>query len=327
MPSVSKNHPVGPNFFLVGAPRCGTTSIWSYLNTHPDVCMSYQKEPFFFGSDMTKVPNEFFVLDRDRYLALFAEGADKKIRGEASVMYMMSKEAAGEIYAFNPDARILIMLRNPVEVVYSHYGQLRWGGYEDIADFEEAYAAEAERRQGRYLPKSVLAPEALYYSEIGLLGEQVERYLKVFPRNQIKIIFYEDFSKKPAEVYFSLLDFLGLELIAPSAYEAKNPHKEARSTEVAAFLMRPPRAITLFLDLLPPRKRHWLVSRAQALLNTRYAKRQPLRPEMRNRLTAHFAPDIKKLSKLVDRDLSAWLGDPSPRGQSERLPITARASA
>jgi Sulfotransferase domain len=312
---LSKSDRVLPNFFIVGAPRCGTTSIWSYLARHPDAYMSYQKEPLFFGSDLTKIPNEFFVLGKDRYLDLFQWGAGKKIRGEASVMYMLSKKAAEEIYAFNPEARILIMLRNPVDVVYSHHGQLRWGGYEDIADFAEAYDAEADRRQGRRMPSSALMREALYYSEVGLLGEQVERYLKVFPREQVKILFHEDLARAPHETYFSLLDFLGLDRISPKTFEAKNPHKEARSNALAVFLMRPPRAVTLFLDRLPLRSRHWLITHAQAFVNTRWSTRKPLSREMRSWLLAHFAPDVRKLSHLTGRDLSEWLSDGPPKSQ------------
>ena len=311
MPTITsnKNMLVLPNFFLVGAPRCGTTSVWSYLAKHPEAYMSYQKEPLYFGSDFTKIPNEFFVLERDAYLELFRAGADKKIRGEASVMYMLSKKAAEEIYAFNPQARILIMLRNPVDVVYSHHGQLRWGGFEDIADFEEAYAAEADRRQGRRVPRSALMRDALYYSQVGLLGEQVERYLKVFPREQVKIVFYEDLSEAPAETYFSILDFLELDRVPPTTFEAKNPHKEARSTDLAILLMRPPRALTIFLDRLPLKTRHWLITRAQGLLNTRYVARKPLSHEMRARLIEHFASDVRKLGQLTGRDLTSWLKD------------------
>jgi hypothetical protein len=139
--------------------------------------MSYQKEPLYFGSDLSKTPHEFAVLEKDRYLDLFRKGGGHRIRGEASVMYLSSKTAAQEIFDFNPAARILIMLRNPVDVIYSHRGQLHWGGYENLADFEEALAAEADRRAGRRIPKSALVKEALFYRMIGLFGQQVDRTL------------------------------------------------------------------------------------------------------------------------------------------------------
>ena len=301
--------PLRPNFFIVGAPRSGTTSIWTYLSRHPNVYMSYQKEPMYFGSDLTKSPNEFFVLETNAYLEMFQRGADKTIRGEASVMYLFSKKAAQEIQAFNPNARILIMLRNPVEMIYSFHGQLRWGGYENIADFDEALAAEADRRRGLRIPKSALVPEVLYYSEVAEFAPQVERYLRVFPRDQIKIILFDDFARSPAEVYFSLLDFLGVEGIAPRSYAIRNPHKEPRSIALAALLQRPPKFITKLLDLIPQPHRYAMMGLIQGLLNTRRVDRPPLRPKTRQRLMEQFAPDIRKLELLIDRDLSKWLGE------------------
>ncbi len=301
--------PLRPNFFIVGAPRSGTTSIWTYLSRHPNVYMSYQKEPMYFGSDLTKSPNEFFVLETNAYLEMFQRGADKTIRGEASVMYLFSKKAAQEIQAFNPNARILIMLRNPVEMIYSFHGQLRWGGYENIADFDEALAAEADRRRGLRVPKSALVPEVLYYSEVAEFAPQVERYLRVFPRDQIKIILFDDFARSPAEVYFSLLDFLGVEGIAPRSYAIRNPHKEPRSIALAALLQRPPKLITKLLDLIPQPHRYAMMGLIQGLLNTRRVDRPPLRPKTRQRLMEQFAPDIRKLELLIDRDLSKWLGE------------------
>src|SRR6266702_1221189 len=301
--------PLRPNFFIVGAPRSGTTSIWTYLSRHPNVYMSYQKEPMYFGSDLTKTPNEFFVLETNTYLDMFKRGADKAIRGEASVMYLFSKKAAQEIHAFNPNARLLIMLRNPVEMIYSFHGQLRWGGYENIADFDEALAAEADRRRGLRIPKSALVPEVLYYSEVAEFAPQVERYLRVFPRDQIKIILFDDFARSPAEVYFSLLDFLGVEGIAPRSYAIRNPHKEPRSIALAALLQRPPKLITKLLDLIPQPHRYATMGLIQGLLNTRRVDRPPLRPKTRRRLMEQFAPDIRKLELLIDRDLSKWLGE------------------
>jgi len=301
--------PLRPNFFIVGAPRSGTTSIWTYLSRHPNVYMSYQKEPMYFGSDLTKSPNEFFVLETNAYLEMFQRGADKTIRGEASVMYLFSKKAAQEIHAFNPNARILVMLRNPVEMIYSFHGQLRWGGYENIADFDEALAAEADRRRGLRVPKSALVPEVLYYSEVAEFAPQVERYLRVFPRDQIKIILFDDFARSPAEVYFSLLDFLGVESIAPRSYAIRNPHKEPRSIALAALLQRPPKPITKLLDLIPQPHRYAMMGLIQGLLNTRRVDRPPLRPKTRQRLMEQFAPDIRKLELLIDRDLSKWLGE------------------
>ncbi len=296
-----------PNFFIVGAPRSGTTSLWKYLSQHPEIYMAYQKEPLFFGSDLTKTPGEFCVLDEKDYRALFEFGAGKPIRGEASVMYLYSKRAAQEIYDFNPNARILITLRNPIDLVYSYYGQLRWGGYEDIPEFDEALNAETDRRMGRRIPKSALVREALYYSEVGLLGKQVERYLNVFPRHQIKFLVFDDFVKDPAACYLDLLDFLGVSPVEPRSYAVKNPHKEARSLFLSALFQRPPLAARIVLDLIPQPYRYTLLGLLQGALNTRKVRRPALSLETRQWLRDTFSTDLAKLSAAVGRDFSNWL--------------------
>ena len=296
-----------PNFFLVGAPRCGTTSVYSYLSNHPDVFMPYQKEPMFFGADMTKTPNEFMVLEEEKYLRLFRRSGNYRVRGEASVMYLYSKTAAEEIHRFNPAARIIIMLRNPVDVVYSYHGQLHWGGYEDIPDFEEALAAEPDRRAGRRIPRHALVPEALRYSEIGMFGEQVERYLRVFPRNQVKIVMHEDLAGNPETTYFSILDFLGIDHIPAKSYDCKNPHKEPRSITVSAWCQRPPAVLRPFVRIIPQPLRKFILAHIHVYLNTRYLPRPEMRPELRQRMIDFYAEDIQKLSSLIKRDLSDWL--------------------
>src|SRR5438093_1590857 len=109
-----------PTFFIVGAPRCGTTALYTYLRQHPDLFLPENKEPHFFGSDLY---HPGFVRNLDEYLSLFLEAGNKKRAGEASVWYLYSRNAAAEIMAFCPSARIIAMLRNPVDMMYSNYCQ------------------------------------------------------------------------------------------------------------------------------------------------------------------------------------------------------------
>src|SRR5882672_1680365 len=105
-----------PDCFIVGAPRCGTTAMYTYLGQHPEIFMSARKEPHFFGTDLS---SPALVRDEQQYLSLFAKAQNEKRAGEASVFYLYSQRAAREIHAFCPSARIIIMLRNPVEMMYS----------------------------------------------------------------------------------------------------------------------------------------------------------------------------------------------------------------
>jgi hypothetical protein len=307
-PGVSEDQRTLPNFFIVGAPRCGTSSMWRYLNSHPDVYMSYLKEPTYFGSDLTKIPNEFLVRHKGTYLDLFRPGASKRIRGEASVMYLLSKKAAEEIYEFNPSARILIMLRDPVEMIQSYHGMLHNFGFEDIANFEEALATEPFRRRGERIPPSTMVREALYYSEVALLSAQVERFLHVFPKDQVKIVLFDKFATAPAECFFSVLDFLGLRHIAPKEFAVINAHTAPRSLTFAVLVQRPPGVLKFLLHLVPLRVRIRALYRLLSF-NSKRVKRDPISSQLKQRLQEQLAPDVRKLAQLINRDLSAWLRD------------------
>src|SRR5947207_7904708 len=154
-----------PDFFIVGAPRSGTTAMFHYLSTHPEIWMSDRKEMHFFGSDLNFGP-QFFRRDLKAYLAEY-EGRNGALRaGDASVWYLMSKKAAGEIKAFNPDASIIIMLRDPTELLQSMYYMFRYDGNEHLPTFEEALAAEEQRRAGKLLTRQTYLAQALVYRDI-----------------------------------------------------------------------------------------------------------------------------------------------------------------
>jgi len=197
-------------------------------------------------------------------------------------------------------------LRNPVDLVYSYYRQLRWGGYENLGSFDEALEAETDRRMGRRVPKGALVPEALYYSEVGMLGPQVERYLAVFPREQVHFVMFDDLMKDAARSYLGLLDFLGISKVEPGSYVVRNPHKDARSLTLSAWFQRPPRFVRILLALVPQPYRYIMLGPLQRL-NTRVIKREGMRPETRRLLQNHFASDIERLGVLVGRDFSDWL--------------------
>ena len=171
-----------PNFFIVGAAKAGTTSMHEYLCAHPDIFMpsgadlrltrNALKEPYFFGSDLD-IAEYWSIRDREQYLSLFVDAGNAKRIGEASVWYLPSTEAASEIKQFNPNAKIIIMLRNPVDMVYSLHGQFLRSGNEDIVDFEEALNVQEDRRNGRRIPTSAHFPGGLQYTSIATFSPQV----------------------------------------------------------------------------------------------------------------------------------------------------------
>ncbi|QSQ26757.1 sulfotransferase [Pyxidicoccus parkwayensis] len=278
-----------PNFFIVGAPRCGTTSMYGYLQQHPEVFMSPVKEPHYWSSELFPTGHR---ATEARYLKLFSGARERHARvGEASPSYLFSREAPGRIRAFAPDARIVVMLRNPVDMVYSLHQRRVLVGNEDLLDFEAALAAEEPRRRGE-LP----ARGGLYlYREVGAYAEQVRRYFDTFGRERVHVILHEDLREDVAGTFRSTLRFLGLREDAPVDLAVRNESRRLRS----------PALHRLITPLRRSRLTWGLASRLVAL-NTKPGRLEPMKPALRQQLAAHFAPDVERLGALLGRDLSHW---------------------
>ncbi len=307
-----------PDFFLVGAPKSGTTAMAAYLGAHPQVFMPLRKDVHHFGRDLERRPNEMFVLDEAHYARLYA-GAGSALRlGDASTGYLYSQTAAAEIRAFNPEARILIMLRNPVDVMFSSHSHLVWLGYEDIEDFEAALEAEPDRIAGRRIPASCMLPASLRHRDTVRFAEQVERYLDVFGREAVEIVLYDDFKRDTRGTYGRVLEFLDVEPHAPESFDVVNPNKYARSRAVARWLQAPPAPYRWLRGRLSDDVGYVLWLRLLRL-NTRIAARPPMPEALRRRLLEEFAPEIDRLAAVTGRDLEAWkegaaAGDPAAGG-------------
>ncbi|MDQ7026705.1 MAG: sulfotransferase [Anaerolineae bacterium] len=183
-----------PNLFIVGAGKSGTTALYEYLRQHPAIFMSEVKEPHYFASDfhVTQSISTFsHYTDELTYLTLFQNAKNVQWLGEASPSNLPSLVAARQIYDFNPDSRIIIILRNPIQTVYAAYYQLHFSQIEPLATFEEALAAQTARHSGYLLPKNLrVHPNLLQYYDVMNFPPQVQRYLDVFPREQVHIIIY-----------------------------------------------------------------------------------------------------------------------------------------
>jgi hypothetical protein len=296
-----------PNFFIVGAPKSGTTSLYDYLKQHPDVFLP-KKELYYFCHDLTfRTP----PLRESIYLSYFTEARKQKAIGDASVYYLLSPGAAQKIKDFNPDAKIIIMLRNPAQMVYSLHSQLFSNGDETIESFKEAMDAESERKKGKLIPLYHRCPlEAMYYSEVAKYYEQVLRYKTVFGDANVHIIFFNDFTLHTEREYRKVLKFLELDEIMPDSFEVKNPNKGPRSRVFLSFLVQPPafvKSIGKFLFPHHTKRREWLIDTLWGM-NTKYKPRNPLTDELKQHLIAIYKEDVEKLEKLVNRDLSSvWL--------------------
>ena len=293
-----------PSFFIVGAPKCGTTSLNDYLRQHPALFIPERKELHHFGSDLQFAKTVRPA--RDEYLAQFAAAQPGQIAGEASVWYLFSQLAAREIHGFCPTAKIIIMLRNPADMMYSLHSQYLFESNEDLADFAAALAAEEDRSQGRRLPPGSNYREGLLYRRVARFAEQVSRYLEVFPRDQVHIIDFDDFSRDTLRVFAEVLEFLGVDSSFRCEFQVRNPNKQVQSQSLHNFLNNPGAIAILLGRLIPKSLRRSLVSRLKRA-NSPAAPRPPLAAEIRTQLNREFAEEIKRLGKLAGRDFSPWV--------------------
>lgn len=284
-----------PNFFIVGAPKCGTTSLAAYLDGHPRVFMSSPKEPNFFCEDL---PDTRAVTSLDDYLELFPTEDPPPVVGEASTWYLYSNVALRKIRRFNPDARVCAMVRNPVELAYSLHSQLVFNQIETEEDFEEAWRLQSERRERSFLQ----------YEEVASIGTQVEELFEVFPEDQSEVVLLDDFAEATRTVYRRVLDHAGVAPDDRESFPVLNRNKESRSSWLSRFIRETPppvvRAVRLVKELLSVEKLGILKKLRSA--NTRERERPPLRQGFRKELVEVFRPEIRKLEDLLDRDLGGW---------------------
>lgn len=303
-----------PNFFIAGAPRCGTTALYTYLSEHPRIFMPEVKELHYFSDDFYNIQKIAFHSLND-YLALFEKAGDQHLAvGEASPFYMFSKTAIQNIYAYDPHVKIILTLRNPVEFVQSlhqlNFSLLR----ESEPSLSRAWELESLRMQGQNVPKSARHVEMLRYSELGQFGKYVEKIFSIFPREQVKIILLDDLNKDTRAVYEDILAFLEVPSDGRAEFPRINAGFENRSALMARIL-HPPAAIykpaLKFMSLFGGKfmKSVSVVFNRVERINTTRAKRAEIDPIFKARLIEHFAPDVQKLSNLIGRDLSSWLVD------------------
>lgn len=296
-----------PNLFIVGAPRSGTTAMYQYLGAHPEIFMSEHKEPHFFATDI-RPQNPWMrqFRKKENYLKLFDKVKEEKILGEASVLYLYSKKAAKNIKKFNPNSKIIIMLRSPFEVARSMYYQLYFGGDENAKTFKEALKIENKRKRGIDLPlRTPRMRPFYYYHDLVMFASQVERYLKVFDKNQIMIIMFDDFVKNTSKVYKKALRFLEVSdtTFSPD-FVIVNSNTIHRNKTIQLLMSRVAYLLSflgfdLFLFLRPLYKKI-------EKINLKDVKRPPVDIKVEKKFKKDIVKDIDKLSMLTNRNLDHW---------------------
>ncbi len=293
-----------PNFFIIGAPKCGTTALSEYLRFHPNVFFSDPKEPEFFADDFA---GRVIWRERD-YLKLFQSVDPERHRaiGEGSVLYIFSKSAVPNILRFQPGAKIIVMLRNPADLVVSLHAQLLIQGEETIPTFLDAWNAEAERKQGKRIPRACRDRQWLYYSEWGRLGTQLQKVMQVVPEKQLKVLIYDDFVQDTRRIYQETLQFLGI----PDDGRYEFPKVNERRVTKNLLLQN---TVALLMRWWLPLRTYLTQGRGLGLgkmihrYTTMPAEKKQVPNDVRDLLLDFYRSEIGLLEKLLDRDLSAWL--------------------
>lgn len=221
--------------------------------------------------------------------------------------YLASRNSAAEINAFNPESRAIIMLRNPIELLYSLYHQVRSNLQENLDSFEAALQAEERRRQGLELPPGATKPQQLMYRDTVSFNAQVGRFFSCLGRERVLVLLHDDFEAHPLETYRSVLRFLGVDDRFEPVMGRVNASHTYRSERVQRFVTHPPAWLeAASRRLLPQRLLRHAVAYARSA-NAQPMKRNPMPSHLRRSLAVEMRPDVERLSALLDRDLMHWV--------------------
>lgn len=300
------------DFFTVGAPKSGTTALYSYLSTHPDIFLPEHKEPNFFADDYPNIGGRLKTFKE--YEKLFSNH-NKKIAGDGSVCYFGSETAPKAIRDYNPEAKIIIMLRNPVELFLSEHSQLLYSFYEDIENPYQAWQMQLSRRKGQNIPSSCREPETLQYKKVCSLGNNLKTYRDLFPESSILTIFFEDFILSPHTVYSDVLQFLELKNDGRKDFPKVNEAKLHKRRGLAKWLISPPgiwgtvhakiRRIIATTDS-EFIKSIESMARKIAVQNSEKKISRKLSADEFKSIISEFQDDITLLTSLTGRKLSHW---------------------
>ena len=292
-----------PDAFLIGVPKSGTSSLAIYLAQHPQIACSSPKESNFYCSDLGITEH---VSESD-YLKCFRGGESSELRLDGSILSMFSREAAGNIWNANKQAKLVAILRNPIEVMQAWHGQMLFACNETQVDFVRALDLEDVRRKDNLDVKSrskLRCPQLLYYREMVNYSAQLRRVLSRFPREQLLILFCDDLVNRPQKMYREVVRFLGVDAQFEPEFEKTNESKRRRYPRIHAMLKGAlgPLSRRLFQPQLRQRVIRWIDRR-----NSVPMVRAPLDRELGLRLESEFRPMIDDVSGLLGMDCSRLL--------------------
>ena len=305
-----------PDFLVIGAPKAGTTALHTALAGHAELFMSPVKEPKFFLTDGPPPrrgggPGDVqtyreHIWRREDYEALFGAAPPGTLRGESTPFYLYDRRAQQRIRALIPGARLIAILRDPVERAHSNWTHLWSAGLDPIGDFPAACAAEDRRVAAGWAP-------FWHYTRLGRYGEQLDHLLTVFPREQVFVLRYRDLVNTPGQVLDAICSFLGVQpgIVAQVPRENVTAHPERSPSHRAVSLVQ--RSAAAAGRRLPGTTGTALTQPLERFLQRSARPRQPLNWQQRQQVLAHLEDDFPLLEQITDTDFSDWL---RPKDQS-----------
>jgi Sulfotransferase family len=314
--------------FVVGAPRCGTTSLANFLKPHPGVCFPILKEPHYFAQHDLRALDDTELKSKveKEYLARFFphSGGDARLAADCSVSYLYAPEQLEPAIQLWPKSRFIVILRDPMEMIPSLHQRLVSLGDETLTNFEDAWAAVPDRAQGRRIPPSCVEPRWLRYDQAGRYATYLEQLFASVARERCLVLLFDDLAADPAGQYRSLMDFLDL----PALEETVNfaPRRQSygvRFNWLQRLLKRPPKPLWKYLSGPFQQKRERKLDGKESdrpVVDTIFAvrkrllhwnriplKKQPPPLWVQEEIRSQLKDEIERVGKLIGRDLGHWL--------------------
>ena len=297
-----------PNLFLVGAPKCGTTSMYEYLRQHPQIFFPVDENDYWRSKEPNhlcpelEIQEKYSIKDRRDYLNLYTGSEGAAWRGDASPYYLFSESAPERIKQLCPNARILVMLRPPVEMMRSYHRDLLRIHLDDTVDFYDAINAGVDRKGGLFIRHPGRRPKYLDYFSISRFAPQVQRYQQIFGRASIKVVLLEDMVAVPEKTFSEILAFLEVESsFRPDLRVHNETPRHGILERVVTSVYEHPAVRRVTQIILP------YAVRRKFLSFIRRAERGIARPDQRDgKLRELCRADVERLSTLIGRDLSHW---------------------
>jgi len=305
-----------PNLFIVGAPKCGTTAMHTYLSQHPEIYMSIEKEPFYFhvvGEGENSPQYHRYRGNREKYLSLFSASTTEKYRGESSPGYLASPIAPKEIFDFNPDSKIIILLREPADLLASTFWHNKFMGLDNRDNFDVAILEEFTLHNARNNDVNTFLPWR--YLELCYFSKWTKTYIDQFGRENVYVILFDDLKKNIKLTYRELLRFLKVNEYFIPDFRIINKRKTVRFKtlhKVLANLRLSPHHLknSIYFNeirkIMPFHLDITLINLGKKLYSKESHENVQCSAKSIELIREYFKTEIRQLENIIDKDLSAW---------------------